>query len=217
MNIKTENKTKNSGWRLDLFLKAVFYALVLTAVVHLIILQAIPVHGDTLYAEGSLTEWLQIYVLAITMLLFTWAGVKDAASRSFNAAVVGFLSVVFVREMDRAFDKLFDGAWQVAVVFIAVITVLMVIRTTGSFWAKVKEFASRPAYGMFLSGMLIVMVFSRLYGQKFLWKAVMGDKYMYSVKAAAEENTELLGYCLIMFSGMEWLARCRRTGEKSNA
>ena len=196
------------------FLKPVFYALIFTAVAQLIMLQAIPVHGDDLYAEGSLTEWMQVTILAVTMLILMWAGVKYSGSRAFNAAMVGALAMAFVREMDRAFDAyLYDGAWQVTAFFIAIVTVLMIIHVTGSFWGELQRFMSLPAYGIFLSGILIVLVFSRLYGQKVLWKAVMGDRFMYSVKAAAEENTELVGYCLIMISAMEWLASCRREGE----
>lgn len=190
--------------------RIIFYTLILTAVAQLIILQAIPVHSDDLYAEGSVTEWMQVNILGVTMLLFMCAGVIYEPSRSFNAGMVGLLALACVREMDRAFDRLYDGAWQVAAVFVLVITVLMVVHTAGRFRDELRGFMKRPAYGFFLSGVLTVIVFSRLYGQKFLWEAVMGEKFMYSVKAASEENTELLGYCLVLMSGIEWLARCRK-------
>ena len=55
-----------------------------------------------------------------------------------------------------------------------------------------------------MSGFITLFVFSRMFGRKVLWKAIMDDKFLRVVKDAAEECTELFGYLLIVFAAIEY-------------
>jgi hypothetical protein len=185
------------------------YALILVVVLLVIMFQAQGIHGDDLYSEGSLTEWMQILVVTCVLFFIVRVGNTSPDHKRLTSLLAGIFTIALIRESDNAFDKyLFDGAWQVAAVFTLIITILMVLREDGSLRAAILHFATTPAFGFMAAGVLTVGLFSRLYGKKELWQAVMGERYMYSVKAASEENVELLGYCFILMAAIEWMTWC---------
>jgi hypothetical protein len=79
------------------------------------------------------------------------------------------------------------------------------------------EFSHLASAGIFLSGFLVIMAFSRLIGRGSFWEAVMGDGYMRVVKNIAEEGTELMGYTLLLISAVEflWYVISQRKAEKA--
>ena len=55
-----------------------------------------------------------------------------------------------------------------------------------------------------MAGFITTFVFSRLFGRSIFWQAVMEEQYFRSVKNAAEEGTELLGYGLMLIGAIEY-------------
>ncbi|MDN6314120.1 MAG: hypothetical protein L0J56_02290, partial [Halomonas sp.] len=64
--------------------------------------------------------------------------------------------------------------------------------------------------GLFTAGFFTTYAFSRLYGRKEFWQAVMQEHYMGNIKSMAEEVVELLGYSLILFAMIELLLLAQR-------
>jgi hypothetical protein len=58
--------------------------------------------------------------------------------------------------------------------------------------------------GLLLAGFLITFIFSRLFGKTSFWQTLMGERYFRSVKNAAEECIELLGYGLLLAAAAEF-------------
>ena len=56
-----------------------------------------------------------------------------------------------------------------------------------------------------MSGLLVLVVFSRLFGYGPFWKAIMDDPSYRTVKTIVEEGVELMGYFLILVSSFEYL------------
>ncbi len=56
---------------------------------------------------------------------------------------------------------------------------------------------------LLVTGVMLLLVFSRLFGMGSFWHNVMGDDYVRAVKNIAEEGTELLAYCLIAFASLK--------------
>jgi hypothetical protein len=52
--------------------------------------------------------------------------------------------------------------------------------------------------------LLVLMGFSRVFGQTVLRTALLADDYQRIAKLAAEELTELLGYCLLLAGCIEF-------------
>ena len=66
------------------------------------------------------------------------------------------------------------------------------------------EFIERPEFGIFICGLLTVLVFSRLFGSNFLWEPVMANAYIRCAKNMAEEGLELLGYLFLAIAAVEY-------------
>lgn len=99
-----------------------------------------------------------------------------------NILVGGFFLTMLIRELDALFDLISHGSW----VWFALITALLaLIRPVMHFRATLEQLAKytqSPWYGILLSGLLAVLVFSRLFGMQVLWHAILEHGYMRVVK-----------------------------------
>ena len=48
-------------------------------------------------------------------------------------------------------------------------------------------------------GLMIVLLFSRIFGSGFVWREIMADNYATVYKAIIQEGVELLGYTFIFY------------------
>lgn len=194
--------------------RVLVYAASLAAVCGIVILQATAASASNLYAEDSVTEYLQLVFLLVPIAIFARIGASDATRRCLCVLLGGLLSSAVIRECDWVFERhVFAGAWQACVGVVLAVTLAVVYRRRRELRTEIENFAGTPSFGIMLSGFLIVGVFSRLFGKSDLWKAVMGHGYTRMVKGAVEENVELLGYFLILVASIEWLLPCVRASK----
>lgn len=160
--------------------------------------------GD-LYTDYGYTERFQDLALLVAIACFAVVAVIRPPDRGLALLFTGMAATALIREADYALDQVFDGLWQVLVTVTLAGTIAAVLRFRAGFHEAVRRFTAQPAFGLMLSGFLVVFVFSRLYGEDSKWHRMMGDAYERSVKNFAEEGVELLGYALIMLAAMEFL------------
>jgi hypothetical protein len=86
-----------------------------------------------------------------------------------------------------------------------VLVTVYVLRHWQDILASVSEFVARPSFGVFISGLLVLIVFSRLFGYGPFWKTVTHGNGFRTIKRIAEEGVEQIGYCLIFISSLEYL------------
>lgn len=67
--------------------------------------------------------------------------------------------------------------------------------------ASLAAFMKTRAFIFVMIGLLIVLVYSRLFGMGVLWHAIMADHFNRTVKNIVEEGTEFFGYALISWGG----------------
>ncbi|MDX7018301.1 transporter, partial [Klebsiella aerogenes] len=82
---------------------------------------------------------------------------------------------------------------------------LALIRPVMHFRATLEQLAKytqSPWYGILLSGLLAVLVFSRLFGMQVLWHDILEHGYMRVVKNAVEEGSESFGYMLCLAASL---------------
>ncbi|HCT3489089.1 TPA: transporter [Klebsiella variicola] len=135
--------------------------------------------------EVSLTEVVQESVLAVIVLVHFLLARKYTHLRYSNILIGGFFLAMLIRELDGLFDLLSHGSW----VWFALLT------TVGS---QLAEYTRTPYYGMMISGLLAILVFSRLFGMHGLWYAVLDENYARVVKNTVEEGSESFGYMLCL-------------------
>lgn len=63
-------------------------------------------------------------------------------------------------------------------------------------------FIAQRHFSAVIVGMVLLLVFSRLFGIKELWQLAMEDNYQRVVKNLAEEGLELIAYTIIAFGNV---------------
>ncbi len=153
-------------------------------------------------SESTLIENSQNILLGLMISLSAWSVYHQKSFRIFFTAFGTLALVMLIREQNNWFkDEWFRGAWQLVVAIILIPTGSWLLQHRRPFWAQLQEIRLYSASSIATVGLLILMTFSRLLGQKEIWVGIMGEHYMRSVKMIVEESLELLGYSLI-FAGL---------------
>ena len=186
-------------------LKLVVYSGVLAVIAHLIYLDAFQENVPIKYLENTFTEWSQVGCLVLMLLLFIVSWKIARTGEKLSILMSGASVVALIREFNNFFnDQVFDGAWQSLALVAAIITATLLYRNKGDFMPAFTRFVQSSSCGVMMAGFITTFVFSRLFGRTIFWEAVMEEQYFRSVKNAAEEGTELLGYGLMLIGAIEY-------------
>jgi hypothetical protein len=159
--------------------------------------------------EHTWTEFFHILFSALIALVFYRCGQIDQDLKSFTTAMVLIFVASMVREWEDYFHSWHPFLKTVSDMLVPVILVFAgwrVYRTWNTFVYGLTRFFNSIAVGYFVSGTVILLLFSRIYGTKGLWLALMEDGYMRTVKNASQETIESLGFVLILASALEYRA-----------
>jgi phosphotransferase system glucose/maltose/N-acetylglucosamine-specific IIC component len=185
-----------------------FYAAILFGISQLFYLDSVTLTETGKYGENSFTEWTQEIFLLLSSLLFFAIGRHDRGVTGFSGMLSGMALMALIREFNNYFHTWFSGAWQLLVLLALIATVIYVYRNRETLVKPFYEFLKLPAFGVSLSGFLIVMVYSRLFGRSRIWRNILEVEDLEGptrwVKNAAEEGVELLGYALLFIATLEY-------------
>lgn len=186
------------------FCAAVFLVIMVSAIF-------IDVDGlnDTL-SEFSLTEILQELMLAAMVGIFAYLARHDKPRRGAFALIGGFYACMLIRELDFLFDGISFGSWIWFALAAAAGSLLLALRHPQNTLNGLVHFVSARSWPMTASGLLTVLVFSRLFGMHQLWQHLLDADYIRTVKNMVEEGTELLGYSLCWLASLHYLRQSRR-------
>ncbi|PKG81056.1 hypothetical protein CXF85_20050 [Colwellia sp. 75C3] len=148
-------------------------------------------------SERSLTELFQQLLLLASAAIFIWSATKVEESRTLFILVAGFFGCMFLRELDYYFDMIVHGFWFYPTILLASSVIIYSIKHSTYFISSVRSFSQTNAYFNILVGLVIVMIFSRLFGSGTLWKEVMNDDYHHIYKTIIQEGLELFGYVFL--------------------
>ncbi len=189
-----------------LFARTFIYMLLVAGLVYLISLEGYRLGTDSEYSERSLTEWLESGCALFGGLIFLIVFRLRTDLRPAMAMLAALCLMMFIREADFYLDEhVFDGAWQTLVTLVLISVSVYVWNHRASTPDSIRKYASEPSSGIFLSGLLVLLVFSRLFGRSSFWQAVMGEGYVRVVKNIVEEGTEIMGYGLLSIAAIELL------------
>lgn len=153
--------------------------------------------------EVSVTEMLQQLLLIVTSGSFAYLAREKREVKHAALLISAFFAVLFIREMDFWFDKIVHGAWVVPALLVAGSAIFYAIKNGKRTIDQLALILASPHMNLLVTGVMLLLVFSRLFGMGSFWHNVMGDDYVRVVKNIAEEGTELLGYCLIAFASLK--------------
>ena len=115
-----------------------------------------------------------------------------------NILIGGFFLAMLIRELDGLFDLLSHGSWVWFALLATAGSLLLPLRHLRQTLSQLAEYTRTPYYGMMISGLLAILVFSRLFGMHGLWYAVLEENYARMVKNTVEEGSESFGYMLCL-------------------
>lgn len=172
---------------------------------------------DNNIAEISLTEIIQELVLAAIVLIHFCLAKRYALLRYCNLLVGGFFLAMLIRELDAAFDLISHGSWVWFALLATLCTLVYPLIHYRQTLAQLAQYTRTPYYGMMLSGLLAVLVFSRLFGMHGLWFAILAQDYARAVKNAVEEGSESFGYMLCLTASIGYYCYFRYLARTSAA
>ena len=158
-------------------------------------------------AEWSLTELLQEALLLLSALVFWRAAWRRPRSRACLVLMAGFFTTMLIREADVFLDKISKGFWVYPAVIVAVGAIAYAVRNRATLFTPLAQYISERFFTFIMIGLLIVIVFSRLFGSSLLWEMVMGELYDPDYKTVVQEGIELMGYGLIFYGSLLFLVR----------
>ena len=194
--------------------RIIVYGLLMVLLYLLIYKDASQQGQEIKFMESTYTEWAQQLILLLMGSIFLHCAYHFVRMRCLSILLAGFSAAGLVREFNNFFnEQVFDGAWQLSALTVMIITGVFVSKYRNDFWKDVAHYHHSLSYGLLLGGFLVTFIFSRLFGKTALWEVIMEEKYFRSVKNAAEEGVELLGYGLLLVAAVEYfiLVRAKRS------
>lgn len=140
--------------------------------------------------EISVTEILQETILAVIVFIH-FRLVKDTEyMRECNVLIGGFFMAMLIRELDALFDFIAHGSWVWFALSVSILAISYATLRYRKTLLQLSSYPQTPYYGMMISGLLCVLVFSRLFGMHLLWDSVLGEEYVRIIKNIVEEGAE---------------------------
>ncbi len=197
------NKLNN---RFCLAARLFIYLILSAIIIESIVLFSIKGNAENLFKEDCVVEWMQFGSLILMSFIFFLASKKNNASRELYHIFIVLLLVGAARELDNTLEHLIHRqTWKI----IATILLLYFAYFSIKNFKQLKEqffiFLDKRSFGLMFSGFLVVMILSRLIGQKTLWKVVMGENYIRFAARVLEESCELFGYMILLMGAIECL------------
>lgn len=160
--------------------------------------------------EISVTEVFQELMLGAIVVQFMRQAFRSANGRQSAVLIAGFFGCMLIREMDFLFDEISHGAWVWFALAAALLSIGYCLSQPAATTEQLAEFMRHPSYGMMASGLLCILVFSRLFGMHILWEQIMQEEYSRLVKNMVEEGVEFFGYALCLSSTGWYLSSQRK-------
>ena len=162
--------------------------------------------------ENSLVEFAQLGLLVATGGMLWAAAGKNASARGGLALAGGLFLAAAARECDAWLDPLAKWAWMVPALGVAAISAVWAWRNRESVVPGLAAVCRTRHFGVLAAGMAVMLVFSRIFGQKAMWRPLLGEELYRVVKNVAEEGLELLGDALIFAWAVLAVAELVRAG-----
>jgi hypothetical protein len=155
--------------------------------------------------EQSFIEITQEVFLFICIGLFSYLAYRKPVDRVFAVMAAAFFACLLIRELDALFDQIVHGLWKYIATPVAVTALMYGTKNIHSMLSGLSRFLHSQAGVIMIVGLVVLLFYSRLFGMADLWRALMGEGYIHTVKKAVEETCELLGYSLIIAASARYL------------
>ena len=195
---------------LSVVIRLFVYALILLADYFLIYLDIL---SREVKEDSAIEIAQESYLFIISVLLF-YQAFKTPKYKGLTLMLGLFFSMHFIREFDFYLDKIFDGLWQIIAFSMLAAAIYIFVKSRGSIIDQIGKLKDKMATGLFLIGLTLLHVFSRLWGKSDNWKTLLQEKYMRVFKDLAEEGIELVAYSILLIATVELLLTLKRLNKQ---
>ncbi|KAB0320274.1 hypothetical protein F6W79_08855 [Vibrio diabolicus] len=152
--------------------------------------------------ELSITETLQLVMLAIASWSFFSLSKQQPQLKHAAILIAGFFAVLIIRETDYWTDMIRHGSWVFPALAVTALACAKAYQGGKGTMNEMATILTVPHMKLLIGAVMLLLVFSRLYGMGSFWQQVMDENYIRDVKNISEEGMELLCYCLIALSAV---------------
>jgi len=187
-----------------LFIRMVIYSLVLLGILEVIKYDSTVGEMGARFGESSFTEIAQEVFLILAAIFSYFTAWRSKKYRALLIALGTFTLVSFVREFNNYMNThWFRHSWQIIVYAILIPFFVYAFRNWRAIKKDIEDLAPTFSFGVLFVSVLIVFLFSRIYGLHEVWQNLLGDNYIRDIKNVSEEGIELLGYSLLFLGALE--------------
>lgn len=116
--------------------------------------------------------------------------------------ITGLFAAMLIRENRENIRELFSGTvhWSWLALAVSLYYLWQGAKNgVRKAFIDLREMHRFSDYNYLICGLILVLVWSRLFGNRFVWKGIEHIHYSEALKNTAEEPTQSLGYLIIMF------------------
>jgi len=150
--------------------------------------------------EDSFVEASQVCMLFLSSLIFLRMAVLHREVAGGMFLIGGFLMCMAIRELDWVTDMVAHGSWVYFALAAAAYFIWLAVRNQVTIVHGLAVFARSRACPFMMTGLLCVLVFSRLFGSKYIWYTLYNVPSVRILKNVVEEGLEMFGMALILTS-----------------
>lgn len=184
------------------------YASVMTATFFLLYIDVVWLKNYV--EEISLTEISQEIILVCIIYNLLVCAYKHANTRYSSVLLAGLFACMLIRELDSFLDSIVHGFWVYPALIIAISAILYTFRHPTDTINQLINYSRNSTYGYMIVGLLMILLYSRLFGMKIIWQTLLDDGYNRIVKNVVEEGTELFGYSVCFVSTIIYRFKLKR-------
>lgn len=161
-------------------------------------------------SEYSFIEISQEIILFIIICIYFYIAKKIYILKHICILIGSFFICILIRELDFLFDILHHGSWFYFTILTTITGTILALRDKNKLLNGFEYYKNLPYFGMMISGLLTILVFSRLFGTTMFWNIFLPDNYANIVKNIVQEGSEFFGYILCLFSSIYFMIKTRK-------
>lgn len=149
--------------------------------------------------ELGIVEIAQCICLLTIVILISTAAVRRPDVRGGLILLIGFFLDMLIRENDGFLDDIRHGCWIYPAILTAILAIWSAWRRRGTVLPGLMLIRDGRAFPILALGFFTLVVYSRIFGMKAIWRIVVGMDDYRLAKHVAEEGVELFAYFLLLY------------------
>jgi hypothetical protein len=161
-------------------------------------------------SELSVTELSQEALILLSAAMFGATAWRMPNDRAGLLLVAGLFTCMLIREADMWFDMISKGFWIYPALLVGGSAIFYAARCRAATIDALADYAATRSHVYIMIGLLIVLLFSRVFGTSSFLQEIFAENYHPAYKTIIQEGLELLGYIFVAFGSVRFFVQSRK-------